>query len=189
MSKNAQDVKSVDANCEFFFAPEGTEMPTAATEELNAAFGSAGYLEDPPDFTLDKPTSDITAWNADDPIRTLIERENLEITIKLQQTSALAVELFWGLGEWASDGVEGAIWTPTSGQVVKAGVLHLTDGTDVFRFAAGRFGVSKVGKMNLTRAQAVSYEVTLKRLVDTENYDGKGFAQMYSWVPTGVEIS
>lgn len=188
MAKNPLDVLSVDANCEFYFAPEGTPLPTTATATLNGAFESAGYLEDPPSFALDRPTSDITAWNADDPIRTLIEGENLEITIKLQQTSALAVELYWGLGEWAAAG-DGAIWTPTTGSVVKAGVLHLTDGENVFRFAAGRFGVSSVGNLNLARAQAVSYEVTLKRLVDTESYDGAGYAQLFSWVPTGADVS
>lgn len=185
MSKDATAVLSVDAECEFYFAPTGTTMPATAEAALNAAFESAGYLEDPPDFTLDKPTSDITAWNADDPIRTLIERENLEVTIKLQQTTALAVELYWGLGDWVSDGGTGAIWTPRSGAVEKAGVLHLTDGENVFRFAAGRFSVSKVGKMNLTRAQAVSYEVTLKRLT-SDVYDGAGYAQLFNWVPTGA---
>ncbi len=181
MPKSAADVKSVDANCEFYFAPVATPLPTAATEVLNAGFSSAGYLEDPPDFSLTKPTSDIKAWNADDPIRTLIESENLEVTIKLQQTTAAAIELYWGLGDWASDGVAGAVWTPASGEVIKAGVLHLTDGTDTFRFVASRFSVSKVGKLNLARAQAVSYEVTLKRLAGT-------FTQQYSWVPSGVTV-
>lgn len=182
MSKNAADVKSVDANCEFYFGPVATPLPDAATEVLNAGFESAGYLEDPPDFSLTKPTSDITAWNSDDPIRTLIESENLEVTIKLQQTNALSIELYWGLGEWADDGVDGAVWTPVSGEVVKAGVLHLTDGTDTFRFAAERFSVSKVGKLNVARAQAVSYEVTLKRLAGA-------FTQLYSWVPDGVTLA
>lgn len=183
--KSPTDVLSVDAECEFYFADPDTALPATATAELDAGFGSAGFLEDPPDFAPDRPTSDITAWNADDPIRTLIESSELEVTIKLQQTSALAVELYWGLGDWASDGGDGAVWTPRSGEVVKAGVLHLTDGLRIFRHNFARLGISSVGNMNLTRAEAVSYEVTLKRLAAPE-YTGP--TQLYSWVPQGVEF-
>lgn len=181
MSKDATQVLSVDAECEFFFAPEGTTVPTTAEGALDAAFESIGYLEDPPDFSLEKPTSDITAWNADDPIRTLIENENLEVTIKAQQTNELAHELYWGKGTWASDGGDGMTWTPQSGAVVKAGVLHLTDGDYVFRHVFKRLSVSSVGVQNLARAQAVSYEVTLKRLAVDTPYP----TQLYNWDPTG----
>ena len=187
MSKNAADVKSPDAECEFHFGPVGTALPASATEVLHEDLESAGYLEDPPDFAQERATADITAWNSDDPIRSLLESTNLEVTIKLQQTSALAIELYWGLGDWTSDGSDGAIWTPRSGSVEKAAVLHLTDGEDVFRIAFGKVGISSVGAMNLTRAQAVSYEVTLKRLA-SDVYDGKGWRQLFSWVPAGADL-
>lgn len=181
MSKDSTQVLSPDANCEILFGPEGTALPTSAGATLTG-FESAGYLEDPPDFAPDRPTKDIEAWNADDPIRTLIEKSNLEVTLKFQQTNAISHDFYWGDGTWTSDGSGGAVWTPTSGDVVKAGILSLTDGDKVLLIAMSRLSVSKVGKMNLERAAAISYEVTLKRLTGT-------FKQLYSWVPSGVTVA
>lgn len=170
MSKDATAVRSPDAECEAYFADTGTTLPTSYDDTLDAAFESAGYLEDPPDFAPERPTIDITAWNSDEPLRTLLEQENVEVTLKLQQTSQLAIELYWGLGTWESDGGDGAKWTPSTGTVEKAFVLHLTDGDEVLRYVFERVGVSSIGAMSLARGSAISYEVTLKKLADTTEY-------------------
>lgn len=181
MAKDSTQVLSADADCELYLAAAETTLPSTATAALAVGFSSIGYLQDPPDFSVDRPTKDIEAWNSDDPIRTLIEKSNLEVTLKAQQTNNLSHELYWGLGTWVDDGGTGAVWTPSSGDVIKAMVLEITDGARQVRYAFSRVSVSKVGKLNLARAEAVSYEITLKRLTGT-------WKILDSEVPAGVVL-
>lgn len=163
MPKDATQVRTADCQSKFWVGPVGTVRPVGPTTAFGAGWVDMGYLTDAPDLKRDLSANDIEGWNACDPLRTIIEKNDAELTVVLAQTNSANWELYFGLGTWAAV-TGGREFTPTAGVVEKALAIEVNDGTNVLRLGWHRAGVSDIGKLNLDKADAITYEVTFKRL-------------------------
>ena len=163
MPKDATQVRSADCNAKLLLAPVGTARPVGPTTAFSAAWIDMGYLIDPPDYKRELKTNDIEAWNACDPLRSLVESDVASLSLVLAQTNQANWEAYFGLGAWAAV-TGGREFTPTTGAVEKAMALEITDATNVLRIGWFRATVSDIGKLSMDKAKELSYELTLKRL-------------------------
>lgn len=166
MAKDANSVVIPDALSNLYLAPVGTAFPADASTAPAVAWVNAGYLKDPPDQSRDITTNDVTMWNSDDPIATRVTEDVTELTIVFGQTTELTVPMYLGDGTWSVPSGVNARFIPAAGSTFpeKAVMVEITDGVKVVRFQWARMGVTKVDKLTMDKADAMTYAVTLKKL-------------------------
>lgn len=178
MGKSTPDTFAPDCKANIYFAPSNTPFPASTAVALPAAWLNVGFLEDAPDFSRDVKVNEEQPWNSCSPVRTLMDEENIEVSLKFQQISTIVEELYWGPGTWTNPTAATTVFTPAGGLAERALAIELTDGTKVVRWLFAKVGVSKIGKLKSDKAKLASREVTLKRLAGATQPD---FQIQYSW--------
>src|SRR4051812_32430856 len=82
-----------------YVAPVGTALPSDVDDNLNAAFVGLGYTtDDGVTWNVSRDIADIGAWQAFDPIRSLLTGREVQASFGLQQWNESTVPLAFGGG-------------------------------------------------------------------------------------------
>lgn len=160
---DADEVLVSGATSRLYLAPVGSTAPTNHSSAPDAAFIDIGYVKDPPKIRRDRTTVDIEAWNEDDPIRTVLDKEKNDFTVKLMQVTNEALKLYYRGGTTATAGT-GKKFTPAGTDQERAMVLDVIDGSNVFRLYVARLQVVSVGELSFPKANTADMEITFRRL-------------------------
>lgn len=174
MSDSTEVIGAGNANCHVWLADVGTDFPAAMTDAFadTAGWDDVGFLKSPPSPTRAVSRTDLEVWNADEPLASLLNSDVSTITLNPTQSNRLTFELYFG--KLTYDAISGGVHIepdPAGGDVEKAFCLELVDGIvggKVLRIGWRRTVVSEVGNLNMDKADAVNYEMTLKRLVPAD---------------------
>lgn len=166
MAKDPTAVKTAGPNTKLWLAPIGSTIPATFSTVFAGTWTDMGYLKDPPTYGRTRTSQDLIPWNATEAVRSFLESDENIVTINLIQTSRASFELYFGDLTYTTEGTGGISIEPnTSADIEKMYCLELIDGTDIIRMFWRRSVVSDVGALSMDKADAISYEVTLKRLL------------------------
>jgi hypothetical protein len=140
-----------------YYGETSTTAPTASDSTLTG-FTEVGYLNsDGLEFTPEKSTTAINAWQNSDLVRTVITDSSLTYKLTLIETSLDALELYFGV-------------TVTGGKVeVNPGatggrrsfVFDVVDDDKVIRHYVPSGEVTAVDPQNYTNGEAIGYGITI----------------------------
>lgn len=134
--------------------------PTSATSELGVTWTDLGYVsEDGVTETTEQSTSVLRAWQRRKKVRTLIEEGSVRYQLRLIQTNADTVALYYG-GTVEADG--SIIIDPTQERPVIAFDIDVIDGDNVVRAYAPEAQVIEVGDQIYSNGEPIGYEVTVE---------------------------
>jgi hypothetical protein len=167
MPKDATQVNTTGPQAHLWIAAVGATEPAT----WDAAFDTGtwtdlGYLKDPPSVDRSVSSNDIEMWNALEPVASVVTSDVSTVGLVLGQTNRNVLELYFGPLTYTTEGT-GVSITPNAaaGAIEKAICLELVDGTKVLRVYWRRCNISDRGAWNMDKGDAITYEVTLKRLV------------------------
>lgn len=165
MAKDTTQVKTAGPNTRLLLAPVGATEPATIDADFGGAWDDMGFLSDPPAFARNRSTTDVEAWNAADPIRTLTQSDISTVELKLMQTNQEVLALYFGPLTFTTEGGGVSIEPDTAAaDIEKAICLELVDGADKLRVFWRRCDVSTTGDWSMDKAAAIIYDVTLQRL-------------------------
>ena len=134
--------------------------PTNATSELDASWKDLGYVsEDGVTETTEQSSTVLRAWQNAKKVRTLIEEGSVRYQMRLIQTSADTVALYYG-GTVAPDG--SIVVDPTKERPVIAFDIDVIDGDNIIRAYAPEAQVIEVGDQVYSNGEPIGYEVTVE---------------------------
>jgi hypothetical protein len=151
-----------------YIAPEGTAFPTNVTDAPGASWDSLGYLsEDAVKIGVSIDSEKITVWQSQAPVATVITGKELSLDFTLMEVSAQNVALYFGAtpatevaGEFDQD-----IDTNSAGDTY-AILIDTKYGDNVVRYQFNRCQLSASGDIEIGKAAAQSFPVTLTALDD-----------------------
>jgi hypothetical protein len=143
---------------EVYFAPVGTAAPTDATTALPGAWKGLGYTSpDGVQFNVSRDTNQIDAWQGSK-VRVVTNSENLTLQTTLIETKTNTLLVAFGGGTVIS----GNYTPPEEGEnAIRALVVDFTDNDVHYRYYFPRVQVEGDVSFNLTRTDAIGYELTL----------------------------
>lgn len=158
-------------SCSVWMAAVGTAFPAnmSAAFSSNTAWDNLGFLKNPPNPARAISRSDLEVWNADEPLASILDSDVSTVVLNPTQCNRLVFELYFGKLVYST--ITGGVHIepdPAGGSVEKAFCLELVDGIvggKVLRVGWRRCVVSETGAFNMDKADSVSFEMTLKRLV------------------------
>lgn len=150
-------------------APLGTELPTSATEALDAAFTNVGYISEDGLVNSNSATSEnIKAWGGDIVLTTLTEKPDTFQFTMLEAKNADTLKAVYGDANVTAD-ADGniTVHANSSQQPDCAWVIDmaLKDGT-LKRIVIADAGVSSVGDITYADGSAVGYQTTISAMPD-----------------------
>jgi hypothetical protein len=154
-----------------FTGPVGTAFPTDiddVPDSIDADWNDLGYLnEDGIQGTWDLETTDIRAWQAETPVRRIVNARTGEITVSLMEWSKETVELAMGGGTWTAGGGNTFSYTfPTADDSIAefAVLFDVEDGDTHMAFAFYRATISGGVTTQFVRGTPALLPVTLSLL-------------------------
>lgn len=134
--------------------------PTSATSELDVSWTDLGYVsEDGVTETTEQSTTVLRAWQKAKKVRTLIEEGSVRYQLRLIQTNADTVAMYYG-GMVEADG--SIVIDPTVERPFIAFDIDVIDGDDIIRAYAPEAQVIEVGDQVYASGEAIGYEVTVE---------------------------
>lgn len=164
MAKDPTQVLTAGADTKLWLATVGTTIPANIATALTG-WDDMGYLKDPPSIDRTLTKNELSAWNASEPIRTLLESDISSVTLNLMQSNRKTFTLYFGDVSYTTEGTGVSIEPNTDADVERAMCLELVDGSNILRIFWRRCVVDSVGALAMDKADAISFELTLKRLV------------------------
>jgi hypothetical protein len=169
MSKDSTEVKTAGPNTRLWLADAGATEPADYSVDFSDEWDDMGFLSDPPAPTPNDSQTDIEAWNADDPVRSLLTT-TWSVDLKLMQSNKATFELYFGPLTFTTEGDGVSIEPDDTGALAdKVICLELVDGADVLRIYWRRTTVTQHGAISMDKAAAIIYEVTLTRLTPDDD--------------------
>lgn len=166
MAKDSTQVLTAGPSTNLWLAPISTAEPAAFGTAFSASWTNVGYLKDPPSWDRSVDKNELFVWNALEALRTFDNTETNEVTLNFVQTNRAVFELYFGALTYVTE--TGGIRiepNPVGAVVEKSLCLELIDGSNILRVYWRRAAVSNVGNFNMDKADAISYELTMKRLI------------------------
>lgn len=165
MAKDATGVLTAGPDTNLWLAPVGTALPATWDAAFSASWTNLGYLKDPPSTDRVLSKQELIPWNGLEPVRTFAESDISTMTLNILQTNREAFTLYFGRLVFTAEGTGVSIEPDTEGDVERALCLELLDGANVLRMFWRRCVVDSVGGISMEKADGLSYEVTVKRLL------------------------
>ena len=147
-----------------WLAPIGTTLPTDAVTELDAAFYTVGFISDAGvTVASDLSSTDLFAWQASTPIRTIIESRTYTFDFEMVETSAETLALYFDSTATGDLDTGLAVPIPDTPQGQRyAAVIEGQDGEVVTRLVFGSVTLSDASDLEMTRSTLQAWPVTLK---------------------------
>jgi hypothetical protein len=138
--------------------------PTSATSTLSG-FTELGFVDqDGVNFSNDKSTSQIRAWQNSALIREVISEATTTYTFMLMEANSDVLELFFG-----SAVVAGKVqFNPANSGGRKSFVIDVVDGTDVIRHYIPQGEVTAIEAQSFVSGEAIKYGVTVTAYVASD---------------------
>ena len=171
MALNADNVV-VGITGKVYVGPTTATAPTSSTSVLTG-FTDLGYVsEDGVEFSNDKSTSQIRAWQNADLVREVVTEGTTTYAFTLLETTQDAIELYFG-GTMVDGKIE-VVPTATGGK--KSFVIDVVDGAKAIRHYIPTGEIRSVEAQQIVNGDAIAYGVTVTAYVK----DGRAADVFYS---------
>lgn len=149
-----------------FKAPLGTTTPTTSTATLDAGFVELGYATNGFTLTQALATTQVTAWQTLDPIRTIVTGLVRTFGFELQQTNTETLALAWG-GATIATGTGGtgaySLTIPDPNQIATGiYIIDWADGDTSQRIVIRNGQLMSLPTVTFGRSDSVSYAFTVQ---------------------------
>lgn len=165
MAQDATQVR-VGVSGRLYVAPVGTAFP-ASTAAAWTGFTDVGLLDAPgPAMGAGIATSDIMAWQAYFPVRTVSTGRTMEWKFKLLQTTGTNLKLAFGGGTITSLGGGDYKYDPPAPGVVdeRALGLEVIDGSLIYRWLNDRAILASIADVSASKDAAIMYDLVFRCL-------------------------
>lgn len=145
-----------------YAAPFGTTLPNDFEDILDASFVDLGYLtEDGYRFVPDIEKTDLYGWQSSSPLRTVITKRSITLSLDFMQSNEDVVQLYFGGGDFT-----GSVYTPPEASDVdeRSIVADVFDGERQWRFWFSKMVVSATREVGFTRATNAVWGIDLTAL-------------------------
>ena len=141
-----------------YVAPVDTAAPTTSTSTLDAAFVDLGYVStDGVEFSTDKTTSQIRAWQNADLVREVVTESTVTYSFNLLESSQAVIEAYFGSA--MTGGKISLDPTATGGR--KSFVIDIVDGDKAIRHYVPTAEILSVEAQTIANGEALMYGVTV----------------------------
>lgn len=134
----------------------GTTVPTTVAGALDAALKDQGYVgEDGITQSIDKDTTDITAWQGSDIVREVQTSHKLTYQLKLIEVNPETLKTVYGNHAAGTTLITGATLPPS------AWVFNVVDGENLIRLVIPDGQVHEIGDVVYAAGEEVGHEITI----------------------------
>jgi hypothetical protein len=142
---------------EVYVGPTTAVAPTSSTEALSG-FTSLGYVHaDGIEFTSDKSTNQIRAWQNADLVREVVTEGTVTYSFSLLETTEDVIETYFG-----APMVDGKVEiNPTNTGGRKSFVIDIVDGDKVIRHYIPSGEILSIEAQTIQNGEPVAYGVTI----------------------------
>lgn len=156
MALNADNVV-VGITGKVYIAPTTATAPTASNSALTE-YQELGYVSsDGVEFTIDKSTNQIRAWQNSDLVREIVTEATATYSFALLETTEDVLETYFG-----TTMVGGKVeLNPSSTGGRKSFVLDVVDGSKIIRHHVPSGEVTAVEALTIANGEALSYGITI----------------------------
>ena len=156
MATNAANVRSTVTGA-IYFAPNGDNIPSTATEALHVSYSDLGYVSsDGIESTLDKSTNAVYAMQNADKVLERITEAGHTMSFTLLETTQAVVETYFG-----GTMVDGKIEVVPSATTKGSFVIDIIDGDKAIRYVLPSAEVLSVEPQTFANGEPVSYGMTV----------------------------
>jgi Ethanolamine utilization protein EutJ (predicted chaperonin) len=136
--------------------------PTTATSTLAVGFTELGYVSsDGVEFSVDKKSNDIRAWQNSDLVRSIVTEGTLTYSFNLLETSLATLQAYFGAS--LTSGKVAVSPTATGGK--QSFVIDVVDGTKNIRHYVPAGEILSVEAQKIQNGEAISYGITITAYV------------------------
>lgn len=165
MAQDATQVR-VGVSGRLYVAPVGTAFPTTTAGPWTG-FVDVGLLAEPgPAMAASVNTTDVMAWQAYFPVRTVNTSRGMEWKFKILQSTGTALKLSFGGGTITSLGGGDYRYDPPAPGVVdeRALGLEVNDGAFIYRWLNDRAILASIGDVSMAKDASISYDLSFRSL-------------------------
>jgi hypothetical protein len=142
-----------------YVGPTSAAAPNSATEPLDEAFASLGYVSaDGVTFATDKSTNQIRAFQKNDLIREVITETTVTYEWSALETNETVIETYFGA---AMDENGKVSFDPSSSGGRKSFVIDIVDGEKLIRHYIPAGEITNIMEQTFVNGEAITYGFTL----------------------------